>query len=137
VRQDGPAARVHADPAALEQVLANLLDNAVKYSDNVREVTVRVGWAGPYAVIDVIDGGIGVSPDDRAHIFERFYRGTGAAHHRRGFGLGLAIARELVAAHGGRIELHESGPRGSTFRISLPATPLGSALVREPRLELT
>jgi signal transduction histidine kinase len=119
--QDGLSPQLHADPAALEQALANLLDNAVKYSDEVREVTVRVGWSGSSAIVDVIDQGIGVPADDRSRIFDRFYRGTGQAHHRRGFGLGLAIAGELVAAHGGRGSLLATSRRGSTFRISLPS----------------
>lgn len=119
--QDGPSPALQADPAALEQVLANLLDNAVKYSGDIREVTVRVGWAGARAVVDVSDRGIGVPSPDRSRIFDTFYRGSGEAHHRRGFGLGLAIARELVSAHGGQLELLQSSVRGSTFRVSLPS----------------
>ncbi len=119
--QEGPAPALHADPAALEQVLANLLDNAVKYSADTRDVTVRVGWAGARAVVDVSDRGIGVPSGDRSHIFDTFYRGSGEAHHRRGFGLGLAIARDLVAAHGGQLELLQTSARGSTFRVSFPS----------------
>ncbi len=125
--QIGPTPYLYADPAALEQALANLLDNAVKYSRDVREIRVRLGWSGSQAVIDVIDEGIGIPQDDRTRIFDRFYRGAGAAQHRRGFGLGLAIARELVTAHGGRLGLHSSSPNGSTFRITLPAS------IRPPR----
>lgn len=120
VEQDGPAPHLQADPAALEQVLANLLDNAVKYSDAATEVTVRVGWSGSDAVVEVRDRGIGIAPEDRRRIFEKFYRGSGAAHHRRGFGLGLAIVQELVAAHRGRIEVDSVPHEGSTFRIVLP-----------------
>jgi signal transduction histidine kinase len=121
LEHEGPVPQLHADPAALEQALANLLDNAVKYSSDVREVRVRVGWSGASAVIDVIDRGIGIPADDRSQIFDRFYRGTGEVHSRRGFGLGLAIARELITAHGGNVTLHASSPQGSTFRITLPA----------------
>lgn len=120
--QVGPSPSVLADPAAIEQVLANLLDNAVKYSEAVRHVTVRVGWTGHQAIVDVIDAGIGISPVDRPRIFERFYRGSGEAGRRKGFGLGLAIARGLLTAHRGRLELLSSTPhRGSTFRMTLPA----------------
>lgn len=133
--QDGPAPALHADPAALEQVLANLLDNAVKYSGDVREVTVRVGWSGAQAVVDVSDRGIGVPPADRAHIFETFYRGSGEAHHRRGFGLGLAIARDLMDAHGGQLELLQSSTRGSTFRLSFPSATPARRIREAPRLE--
>jgi signal transduction histidine kinase len=130
---EGPPPQVRADPAALEQALANLLDNAVKYSGGIREVTVRVAWSAGSAVIDVVDEGIGVPPDDRSHIFDRFYRGTGQAHHRRGFGLGLPIARELVTAHGGRVALVASSAKGSTFRITLPAgSPTRRGVARQP-----
>jgi signal transduction histidine kinase len=137
LQEDGPAPQVHADPAALEQALANLLDNAVKYSSDIREVTVRLGWSGGHAVIDVIDEGIGIPFDDRSLIFDRFYRGTGEAQHRRGFGLGLAIARELVTAHGGRVALHASSTRGSTFRITLPAAARAHRGVARRPLEQT
>jgi signal transduction histidine kinase len=131
VRQEGPAPAVHADSAALEQVLANLLDNAVKYSGAIRKVTVRVGWTGGRATVDVTDSGIGIPAGDRARVFDKFYRGSGEAHHRQGFGLGLTIARELVDAHGGRLDLHSTGPLGSTFRITLPATTLERATVHD------
>ena len=136
VVQDGPAPFVEADPAALEQVLANLLDNAVKYSGDVKRVTVRVGWSGAEAVIDVIDAGIGVSAADRQRIFEKFSRGSGEAHHRPGFGLGLPIAQELVLAHRGRLELHHSSEAGSTFRVTLPARAPRTHAARGAALEL-
>jgi signal transduction histidine kinase len=122
VVQNGPTPWLDADPAALEQVLANLLDNAVKYSGTQRTVTVVIGWSGAKAIVDVVDSGIGVVTVDRRRIFDKFYRGSGEAHHRQGFGLGLPIARQLVEAHGGRLDLHSSGPGGTVFRITLPAT---------------
>ena len=137
VVQDGPAPLLEADPAAIEQILANLLDNAVKYSGAAKEVTVRVGWAGPHAIVDVIDSGIGVASGDRSRIFDRFYRGSGEAHHREGFGLGLAIAQELAEAHRGRIELQSSTTEGSTFRIILPALSRQPHVASGAALELT
>ena len=94
-----PALDVHADPAALEQALANLLDNAVKYSAPHTPILVRVASTRNRAVVDVIDQGIGVAGADHARIFDRFFRAANAAH-RPGFGLGLTIVRELVHAHG-------------------------------------
>ncbi|MGE0450524.1 MAG: sensor histidine kinase [Vicinamibacterales bacterium] len=136
VIQHGPSPSVLADPAALEQVLANLLDNAVKYSDSIREVTIRVGSAGTFATVDVTDAGIGIAPADRPRIFERFYHGSGEAGKRKGFGLGLAIARELMVAHRGRLELHNSTPQGgSTFRMSLPALFHPSVTASHPAVE--
>jgi signal transduction histidine kinase len=135
--QDGPSPELDADPAALEQALANLLDNSVKYSGPSKEVTVRVGIAGSTASIDVIDRGIGIPAEDRSRIFEKFYRGSSAAHSRRGFGLGLAITRELIAAHRGRVELVASSPSGSTFRISLPGATRPARTVLRARVGLT
>jgi signal transduction histidine kinase len=119
VEQTGPTPIVLADPAALEQVLANLLDNAVKYSDRVKDITVRVRTAGTHAIVEVIDRGIGIAAEDRAHIFDRFFR-SGGPPHRPGFGLGLTIVRELVEAHRGHIEVTSAPGVGSTFRVVLP-----------------
>lgn len=111
---------VIADPAAIEQALVNLLDNAVKYSGEARHVTVRVRSAGSDAVIEVIDRGIGIAKSDMDRIFEKFYRG--ATSQRSGFGLGLPIVQELVRAHRGRVEVHSTPGEGSTFRLVLPAS---------------
>jgi signal transduction histidine kinase len=111
---------VAADPAALEQVLVNLLDNAVKYSDRVKDITVRVTRSGSDALIEVTDRGIGIPAADIGRVFEKFYRGSGSTLHRHGFGLGLAIALELVRAHRGRIEVQSVPGEGSVFRVRLP-----------------
>jgi signal transduction histidine kinase len=117
---------VRADPAAFEQVLVNLLDNAVKYSGGQRAITVRVDSAGAEAFFEVIDRGLGIPAVEIDRIFERFYRGSNCASDRRGFGLGLAIAQEIVRAHAGRIEVESEPGRGTRFRVVLP-------LAREPR----
>jgi signal transduction histidine kinase len=120
VEEAGSIPTVAADPAALEQALVNLLDNARKYSGASRTITVRVGTAGSDAVIEVVDRGMGIPVAERARIFERFYRGTGAAVERQGFGLGLPIALELVKGQRGTIEVQSEEGAGSTFRIRLP-----------------
>ena len=120
VSEEGPRIIVTADPAALEQVLINLLDNAIKYSGTSRKVTVSVGVSGAYAVIAVSDRGIGIAPDQQRRIFERFYRGGEGMLPGRGFGLGLAIAQELVAAQHGHIDVDSTLGSGSTFRVWLP-----------------
>jgi signal transduction histidine kinase len=130
-----PGPFVQADPAALEQVVANLLDNAVKYSRPEQPVTVTVRAERLSAVIDVTDRGVGIAPSEHAKIFERFYRVPGAGH-RQGFGLGLPIVRELVHAQGGRVDVSSAPGAGSTFRVTLrcitgPATP-DSTPVRQP-----
>lgn len=120
VEEAGPTPTVAADPAALEQALVNLLDNARKYSGASRVITVRVGTLGADAVVEVVDRGIGIPAAERPRIFERFYRGTGAAVERHGFGLGLPIALELVKGQRGTIEVQSTEGAGSTFRIRLP-----------------
>ena len=119
VQQDGSSPVVMADPAALEQVLANLLDNAVKYSGDNKTITVRVHSARSHAMVDITDRGIGIDPADQKRIFDRFYR-TSSTRHRPGFGLGLSLVRELVLAHRGRVELTSAVGKGSTFRVVLP-----------------
>lgn len=120
VESDSASPKVLADPAAIEQVLANLLDNAVKYSGQSREVRIRLRSSGREASIDVMDSGLGLAASDRARIFEKFYRGSAAAGDRNGFGLGLSIIQELVHAHGGRVVVESALGVGSTFRIVLP-----------------
>jgi signal transduction histidine kinase len=115
----GPGPYVHVDPAAIEQALANLLDNAVKYSDTIKEIAVRVRRDRHLAIVEIADRGVGVAAADRDRIFDRFYRASSALH-RPGFGLGLPIVRELVQAHGGRVDVTSVPGAGSTFRISLP-----------------
>lgn len=129
VDADGPGPIVLADPAALEQVLANLLDNAVKYSDRVKEIMVRVRTTGRNATVEVADRGVGIAPADRRRIFDRFYRGSGTPQ-RPGFGLGLAIVKELIQAHGGRVEVASTPGEGSTFRVVLPIES-GAALGKD------
>jgi signal transduction histidine kinase len=80
---------------------------------------VRLTASASHAIIEIIDKGIGIAPADQARIFERFYRVEGK-HSRQGFGLGLAIARQLVAGQRGTIELESAAGAGSTFRIKLP-----------------
>ncbi|MGH9348485.1 MAG: sensor histidine kinase [Vicinamibacterales bacterium] len=139
VEESGTAPSVRADPAAIEQALVNLLDNAVKYSGEVRHVTVRAGVTGGDAVIEVVDRGMGIDKADLRRIFEKFYRGRGGALHRDGFGLGLPIVQELVHAHRGRVEVESTVGQGSTFRLVLPlvepvrADAVAVADVEQPR----
>jgi len=135
-RVSGPGPVVLADPAALEQVIANLLDNAIKYSDADRPVIVSVRVERQWAIIEVIDRGVGIAAADQARIFERFYRVPGTGH-RQGFGLGLPIVRELVHAQGGSVGVSSELGAGSTFRVTLrcvtdPTTIKDGALARQP-----
>jgi len=114
---------VNADPSRLEQVLVNLLHNAIKFTPSGGQVSVR---AEPYApdparfiLFAVQDTGIGIPASDLTRIFERFYK-TDRARTSGGTGLGLAIARHLVEAHGGKLWVESEEGRGSTFYFTVP-----------------
>ena len=99
----------------------NLVDNAVKYSPEGEEVAVAVQASEDGARIEVTDHGPGIDEQHRDRIFDRFYRADKArARHLGGSGLGLSIAQWVVRAHGGRLELANTSPAGSMFRITLP-----------------
>jgi two-component system phosphate regulon sensor histidine kinase PhoR len=120
-----------ADARALEQVVVNLVDNAVKYT-SAGGVVVGAFAEGEDAILTVADSGQGIEPHHLARIFERFYRvDPGRAREAGGTGLGLAIAKHLVQGMGGEITV-QSGAAGTTFRVRLPragaATGAGAAL---------
>jgi signal transduction histidine kinase len=120
VRVDPPDLTVHGDRSRLHQLVANLLDNASRHSPAGGTVTVVGRRAGDRTVLEVTDEGPGISPSDRAHVFERFT--TGGADGAGGTGLGLAIARWVTQLHGGLIEVAESDQpgRGCRIRATLP-----------------
>ena len=112
---------VNTAAGAAKAALANILDNAVKFSPVGGRVTVAVTAVAEEAVIAVSDTGPGVSPDDAQRLFERFYRGKASrASEVPGFGLGLAISRALVERHGGRISVQTPSHKGATFSVHLP-----------------
>ena len=136
---------VRFDGGAMEQVVFNLLDNALKYSGKDTQAVIEVtlerrhgpgtpggaaGWpdvwrgtlTGPVVVLSVRDHGVGMPPDDVKRILKPYARGKGAAkHNARGVGLGLALCHHVVKAHGGRIEIESAVGAGTTFRVMLPA----------------
>jgi len=116
-----PPARI--DPDRVQQVLLNLIGNAIQYTPPPGRITVRAQRRGAWVQIDVADTGTGIAPEHLPHIFERFYRvDRSRARTGGGSGLGLTIARHLVDAHGGRIWVESPGPgRGATFSFTLPA----------------
>jgi len=111
---------VRCDPLRIEQVLSNLVGNAIKYSPNGTPVEVAVTHDAGRATVTVTDQGVGVAPEDRPHLFEPFRRGS-RARGIAGLGLGLAVARRIVEAHGGRIELDSAPTAGSIFHLILPS----------------
>jgi signal transduction histidine kinase len=117
---------VDADPRRIEQVLRNLLDNAVKYSPESSVIVVRGEIVDSDAILSVADQGVGIAPADLNRLFEKFFRvKTGLSRHVVGSGLGLPIARTIVESHGGRIWAESQVGRGSTFYFTLPLTPAG------------
>jgi len=122
---------VRADASLLEQVLFNVLDNAVKYSPHGAFVRVRAEPAGDEIRIAVTDEGVGIPPEDLPHVFDSFFRVSRGDRTAPGTGLGLAIARGLVEAMGGRIEAQSPSPDaprigfpGSVITIRLPAAAI-------------
>ena len=109
-----------ADERRIEQVLVNLLTNANKYSRRRRRVCGRRRGARRTLLVSVEDHGPGINPQDRAHIFDRFYRAWRRADEATGAGLGLAIVRTIVEAHRGRIGVDAVTPHGARFWFTLP-----------------
>lgn len=111
---------IYADPIRLEQVMINLLDNALKYSNEHSEVTLEVNQKENNTIISVIDTGIGIPPDEVGFIFEKLYRvEKSRSRVHGGLGIGLSVVKELVEAHEGTIEVESKLGKGSKFKITL------------------
>jgi signal transduction histidine kinase len=123
VEADARLPLVDADPLRVEQVLTNLVENAIKYSPDGGRVAIRLTHDGAEGalVVRVEDQGVGITPEQAERLFERFYRVDGAlARKTKGVGLGLFISKSLVAAHGGRIWVESTPGAGSRFSFTLP-----------------
>jgi len=119
---DTPLPPVSVDRDAIAQVLMNLLDNAVKFSGDRKQIEVTIDSSITSVKIAVRDHGIGIAASEQKKIFEKFYRaGSALVHDVRGSGLGLTIVQHVMEAHGGRIEVESKPGEGSTFTIVLPA----------------
>jgi signal transduction histidine kinase len=114
---------VTADPSRVRQVIANLLDNAIKYTLPGGRVELRAEPGPDTVVIRVTDTGIGMTPDELPKIWDRLYRG-GHRRSQRGLGLGLSLVRAVVHAHGGHVDVASVLGKGSTFVVTLPAVTL-------------
>lgn len=117
VFSEKPFPVIMADGSMINRVIANLLDNAVKYTKPEGTVTVKCENMEDDIVVKVQDTGIGIAPEDMTVIFDAFHR---ADNEQRGSGLGLAVARKIVEAHGGKIRVKSLPGKGSTFYFSLP-----------------
>lgn len=117
-----PVPILYADPQRIMQVLNNLLTNAIKFTPPGGSVTLRArAYDKRFALVSVQDTGYGIAPEDRPHVFERFYQ---ANHHLQskmgGYGLGLTIAKLIVEQHGGQINFDTTVNKGTTFYFTVP-----------------
>jgi signal transduction histidine kinase len=143
---DQPLPMVRIDREAIRQALHNLLDNAVKYSGESKQIVVKLATTDGFVTVSVRDFGLGISRDEQKKIFERFHRvSTGLVHDIKGSGLGLSIVSHIVSAHQGRITVESEPGKGSAFIIRLPvaegfdgvAEPVDTGEVdTEPRVEV-
>ena len=118
------ASTLRADETRLQEVLYNLLENAVKYSREKGQIQLQAGRRGPETVLSVSDDGTGISKEDLPRIFERFYRADKArSRELGGTGLGLAIVKHIAQLHGGRVEAESEFGKGTTIRVVLPTHP--------------
>ena len=126
---------LEGDPKRLHQVLGNILSNAVKFTPEDGQVSVRCATDTDAITIEVRDSGIGIAPEFLPFVFDRFRQADSRSTRRHGgLGLGLAITRHLVEQHGGTIRAHSDGPgRGSTFHVRLPAAASGRMTGPAPR----
>lgn len=120
-----PLSLVHGDEGALTEALVNIVGNAVKYSFSGSQVEVAAEEQDGRIMIVVRDTGVGIPPDELPHIFGDFYRGRGGRAEEGGSGLGLALTRRIVEAHGGSITVESTPGKGSTFVIVVPALKAG------------
>jgi len=110
------------DPMLIEQVVINLLENAIKYTPAGTPLEIRAVREGLAIKVELNDRGHGIPFDEREKVFEKFYRGRGVAGDG-GMGLGLTICRAIVMAHGGRITIHDRAGGGASMQFTLPCAP--------------
>jgi signal transduction histidine kinase len=113
-----PLPSVHADRAAILQVLENILDNAIRYSNGTRQLSISASASETQVSLKIADKGRGISPEDAPHVFEKFYRGHGVVSG--GSGLGLSIAQRVLKDHHGEIRLQSTPGEGTVAEIVLP-----------------
>src|SRR5262249_25652918 len=114
--------RVSADRVRLRQALANLVDNAVKYTPEGGHVRLGAHAEDGRVVLECADDGPGIDPEDRPRIWDRLYRGD-RSRSEKGLGLGLSLVQAIAHAHGGEVTVESPPSGGSVFRLSLPSSP--------------
>lgn len=134
IEEGDPKLEAIADPSRLEKVLINLLTNALKYTPSGGTITVRWSGDAQETRIEVEDTGVGIPAEDLPKIFDRFHQvRSNLANQNQGVGIGLALAKELVDEHGGKLEVESEVGRGTTFRLRLPVvSPATESEAAEP-----
>lgn len=132
-----PVAWVDADPTRLEQIIINLLDNALKYTPKGGVIHVDAAHDGDEVTLEICDSGIGISADLLPHVFDVFVQGESSLDRAQGgLGIGLALVRQLMGLHNGSIEARSAGPQcGSAFTIRLPISEPSTAATVSPRTD--
>ncbi len=121
------------DPDRLAQVISNLMDNAIKHTPAGGKVTLQAEQTDGKVSVAVTDSGKGIPADDLSRIFERFYMVDKSRKAGTGYGLGLAITREIIEAHGGTIQVQSVEGLGSKFTVTLPIVWPGDATLARQR----
>lgn len=112
---------IYADEEALSEALINLIDNAMKYSKETKEISITTGNEKDNSYVEIRDKGIGIKEEEQKKVFEKFYRvSTGLIHTVKGTGLGLTLVKQIIDMHHGTIDLKSKYGKGSTFKLSFP-----------------
>jgi two-component system phosphate regulon sensor histidine kinase PhoR len=116
-----PNFKLKADEVHFSNIIFNLIDNAIKYTNDAPSIKISTSNIGHYLAIKISDNGIGMSKETQSRIFEKFYRShTGNLHNIKGFGLGLSYVKAMTEAHGGKVKVESIVGKGSTFTVMLP-----------------
>ena len=112
---------VYADPLHLRNIISNLIDNAIKYSQNSPNITIVTENKKGYLTVQITDKGIGIAKDAQKKVFDKFYRvPSGDLHNVKGFGLGLCYVKTMTEAHNGKVEIHSALNKGTTISLTIP-----------------
>lgn len=121
LRLDKSPSRIIADPESLSEALLNIIDNAVKFSDKEKFISISTGKADGMAYVEVEDHGIGIDLQNQKKIFDKFFRvSSGLVHKTKGSGLGLSLVKHIMDAHRGKVTVKSEPGKGSAFRLSFP-----------------